>query len=698
MLRSAIMRRVMLFIILVLSFTATFGTQAIDQPQVIIPDGRLTDWNPGIPGGIPDIPVTANVKTDYGAKGNGIADDTAAFKAAIAGMPKPGALLIPAGTYRINDELRFENKDGIVFRGAGPDQTRLVFKLQEEYESGIRVNSPQQDRAEISVTAGFQAGSTQLTLAKTTGIFEGSYIDFTQDNVPSLMYTNGQWNQSWAQRVMGQIFQVTAVDTVNKKITLNEPIRMDVYASQWKPRIRKIDPVKNFGVEDLYMTLLTHNNHITMRIRDCIQCWVRNVESVYTDRLHISLERSYQAEIRQNYFHHSYDYGGDGHGYGIALSDRAGNSLIEDNIFYHLRHAMMVKAGATGNVFGYNYSVGTVETSSGQLYPMPDISLHGHYPNFNLFEGNIVDDIRSGDFWGPSGPGNTFFRNTVSVERHIYGIQLLDKSNKQNVVGNIIANKLDIHSSVTNTLKHGNRINGDLKWNQNIEDHNIPVSYYYDIKPAFLGSLPWPAIDPVANTATNAAYERYLTTFDKNMLANGGFEAVGASSTKAAQWAISGAQAGKSFKVCNGGTTVADTGNCAFQFKGGADVNAKLRQSVWVPHAGTGPSLTLSARVKADNWQGTGRVKATIQYLDNSQTTANILLDKDTYDYTTVTTNKTLKANAIVKKITVEISVQNGTGTQTFTVDNVKLVMNTGSALAPVSLPDAADSSELRGQ
>jgi hypothetical protein len=175
---------------------------------------------------------------------------------------------------------------------------------------------------------------------------------------------------------------------------------------------------------------------------------------------------------------------------------------------------------------------------------------------------------------------------------------------------------------------------------------------------------------------------------------------VGASSKKAAQWTISGKQAGKSSKVCFGTPAVADTGNCAFEFKGGASVNAKLKQSVWVPHAGTGTSITLSARVKADNWLGNGRIKATILYLDNSKTNANIVLTEGTYGYTTVTTNKTLKANAIVKKITVEISMKKGTGTQTFTVDNVSLVMNTGGALslAPASLPDAADNTELRGQ
>lgn len=688
--RNVIVRRVVLFVILILSFTATFGAQAVDQD--IIPEGRITDWtSAGIPGGIPDPAVTKNVKTDYGAKGDGIADDTAAFKNAIANMPTPGVLFIPAGTYRINDELRITKS--IVLRGEGPGQTRLVFKLQEAYETAIRVNSPAYDTGEIAVTSGFKLGSTKLTLAKLGGIKVGSYIDFRQNNIPSLMYTNSAWNQSWAQRVMGQIFRVTAID--GKTVTLNEPIRMNVYAAQWKPAVRKMAPVKGFGIEDLYMTLLSHNNHLSLRIRDCVQCWIHNIESEYTDRVHVSLERSYQVEIRQNYFHHAHDYGGDGNGYGVVLSDRTGNTLIEDNMFYHLRHAMMVKVGATGNVFGYNFSKGTVETSTGRMDPMADISLHGHYPNFNLFEGNIVQDIRSGDYWGPSGPGNTFFRNVAAVEQWGYGIQVWDKSSKQNIVGNIIANKLEVDSRAKNTIKHGNRIDGDLVPDVPLA---LPVSFYHTTKPAFYGALAWPSIDPIdtAGTDTNPAHQRYLTTYGGNMLADSGFEVVGTSAKQAAHWKISGAQAGKSFKVLGG----ADTGSYAFQFTGGAEVNAKLRQSIWVPHAGTGISLTLSARVKANDWGGTGRVKATILYMDGSTTTASFLINDGTYAYETRNVTKTLKSGTVVKKVTVEISVKGGTGTQTFTVDNVRLVMNGGGALnaGMVAIPEAPASIDLRGQ
>ena len=72
------------------------------------PLGRLPDFSyAGYGQGestIPNVPVEHNV-TKFGAVGDGIADDTAAFQAAIDGTSH-GAVLIPPGTYRIEGQLK----------------------------------------------------------------------------------------------------------------------------------------------------------------------------------------------------------------------------------------------------------------------------------------------------------------------------------------------------------------------------------------------------------------------------------------------------------------------------------------------------------------------------------------------------------------------------------------------------------------
>ncbi|RYG61723.1 hypothetical protein EON80_23725, partial [bacterium] len=93
------------------------------------PQNRLPDFShAGYHGGdapIPLVPVVKNIKTDFGAKGDGTTDDSLAFERAIAGTDN-GALLIPAGRYKLSRVLEIR-KSNLVLRGEGPDKTVLVY-------------------------------------------------------------------------------------------------------------------------------------------------------------------------------------------------------------------------------------------------------------------------------------------------------------------------------------------------------------------------------------------------------------------------------------------------------------------------------------------------------------------------------------------------------------------------------------------
>jgi hypothetical protein len=167
----------------------------------------------------------------------------------------------------------------------------------------------------------------------------------------------------------------------------------------------------------------------------------------------VNLSESLWCEVRDSYMHDAHDHGGSGHGYGSNLGTHATVNLVENNIFVHLRHSMLVQVGATGNVFGYNYSIDPYANGGG--WTPCDISLHGHYPNMNLFEGNTIQEVDVSDYWGPCGPGNTFFRNRTEAE----GIEVMDYSHRQNVFGNELGtdpNIISTESSVNETLVHGN--------------------------------------------------------------------------------------------------------------------------------------------------------------------------------------------------------------------------------------------------
>jgi len=77
---------------------------------------------------LPEPAVVADV-TACGAAKDGSADATAAFAEAIAKAKAAGggAVLVPAGSYRIDGMIRL-TADGVVLRGEGPDKTTLVFQ------------------------------------------------------------------------------------------------------------------------------------------------------------------------------------------------------------------------------------------------------------------------------------------------------------------------------------------------------------------------------------------------------------------------------------------------------------------------------------------------------------------------------------------------------------------------------------------
>jgi len=459
--------------------------------SVIDPNYSI-DWSQsGIPGGIPNVPETINV-LDFGAIGDGRTDNLEAFKAALSAANPGEAVLIPAGTYRINGSLQIP--EGRVLRGECPSNTRLEFEVNAATPCLDIIIYEYNDFQ--PVLNGFVKGSRFITVNDPTVFSVGDYAEMQQENDPDLMYTRQFWDQSWAANSVGQLFEIT--DISGNQLELDRPVFYGLNPDM-NPEIRPIGLIEEVGIEDLYVERLDATDGPVISMKNAARCWVKNIESNMTYRAHVYIYRSLDCEVRGSYFHHSHDYGGGGHGYGVDLSYHTTSALIENNTFEYLRHSMMIQLGATGNVLGYNYSTEPFWSESETNIPA-DISMHGHFPTMNLFEGNIVEEATFSDWWGPVGPGNTMFRNRVTTSDIYVG----DHSHHQNIIANELTGEganVITHSSVQNTWTHSNNTNGTINPTTTAA---LPASLYRNDIPDFLAGYPFPAFGPDVTLGANS--------------------------------------------------------------------------------------------------------------------------------------------------------------------------------------------------
>jgi hypothetical protein len=461
--------------------------------------GQRVDWTrAGYPGAIPNLDANIIDVTQAGARGDGTGDDSAAIQAAIDTASAPAVIYFPAGTFLIEAQLSL--KAGMVLRGAGYEATRLSCRHAGGCIS-IRGRTAGDYMALVNDAA---KAATQIEVADGSAFIVGQGGQIRQADIVTA-------EADWGEGAVGQMVRIEAIH--GNTLTVNPPLHLDYKAANGS-EIRPITYVDQVGIEDLALERLdsgasTGGNNLDFRY--AADCWVRRVESDWTEKYHLAVSESLHLEIRDSYFHGAKSRGGGGNGYGVSLARQATAILVENNIFYDLRHSMILQIGANGCVCGYNYAEKNYSDDDGG-WAKTYISLHGHYAYMNLFEGNIIGWIGVGDYWGPIGPGNTLFRNQVLGtgrfdgfgDRHGIGIARIH--GPQNIIanrltgGSIYTSEPPAHPDVDYTeewakvLYHGNDEKGSLTWDPSLSDHSLPASFYLTAKPAFLDGFDWPPL------------------------------------------------------------------------------------------------------------------------------------------------------------------------------------------------------------
>ncbi|MCM2270578.1 MAG: glycoside hydrolase family 55 protein [Thermoanaerobaculia bacterium] len=291
------------------------------------PAGPITDFSfAGYRFGeapLPDVPRVADVR-GFGAVGDGVADDTAAFRAALAASG-PGAIEIPPGRYRLTDVLHLATS-GQVLRGAGSGATVLAFDrhLGEVLPKGP-FGGPRGyawGGGFLWAAGGFGAGEELATVAAPArrGAYElrvsepgrfapgqlvrllqfddaaGTLVDALHGGIDlgGRCQVGGE-----GSRLEDRLLRVVAVD--GARVRFDRPLRLDV-RPEWKPELRTFEPqLEEIGIERLTIEfpLVDYPGHHKEPGYNAIflfktwNSWVRDVELVNFDNgIHFHFSRN----------------------------------------------------------------------------------------------------------------------------------------------------------------------------------------------------------------------------------------------------------------------------------------------------------------------------------------------------------------------------------------------------------------------
>jgi len=324
----------------------------------------------------------------------------------------------------------------------------------------------------------------------------------------------------WAKYSTGQIIEIESVE--NDLIKLKSEVRRN-FSIENIPRFITLNLVENVRISNISIIRKdqtesqTNNIYFNYVKNSSVSC----VKSYNSNFAHITIANSLNCEVTGSYFQDGFDYGGGGKAYGVMIQFATSECLIYNNQFNHLRHSMILQAGANGNVISYNYSknpywtdVTLPSNSAG------DLVLHGNYPYSNLFEGNTIQHIVIDDSHGQNGKYNTFLRNRAEL----YGLFMNPgtPSNSQNFIGNEITNSNFLMGnyflSGSDHFEFGNNIKG--KVTPENTDYITLESLYILQKLDYYNENNWPPIglprklNEFNTEAENSNINEFLTSCD----------------------------------------------------------------------------------------------------------------------------------------------------------------------------------------
>lgn len=332
-------------------------------------------------------------------------------------------IYFPSGDYFFENTIVLGNWCRLI--GDGPEGSRLHFNPITSRDFIRASGSRSTDTVQLQ---GMTVGDHAFQLAAIPSWFQSGLDFYVIDNDIALV------TSAWATGTSGQLIRVDSMS--GNTAYFSPPIRRNFQGTTVLYRLEMVERPSLAQLE-----LINHDS-ASMQTSNIEFSYVRHaqvscVTSQMSNFAHLSMNYCRGGAISHNAFLDAHSHGGGGRGYGVVLQYASGDVAVFENYFDHLRHSILLQAGANGNAILYNYSTQPFWTETTLPDDSPgELVLHGNYPYVNLFEGNLISNIVVDDSHGVNGPNNVFFRNRASG----YGIfmNFLPPSDSQIYVGNVV--------------------------------------------------------------------------------------------------------------------------------------------------------------------------------------------------------------------------------------------------------------------
>jgi hypothetical protein len=355
------------------------GWQSAGGP---LPDFSYAGYQRGekpLPVLTPDVSVK-----DYGAVGDGVADDTAAIQKAID-ENRGKTIRLPEGRYRISDIITIKYS-GTVLQGEGPDKTVLVAPVPLQEIHPLAITYPDTGGTPYAYSGGFIAvtgssryfadeahpvtqpaarGAVKVELAAGHPFKAGDEIVIIANETPGqtllrYLYRDdaSDISKAGSERSFRHVTRVTAVE--GGVLTVERPLRIELRA-EWRPEVHRFQPrVQEVGIEHLafefpedpYLGHFTEKGFNAIHMNGVVHSWVRNVHIRNADSgilVRISVFTTVSEVVIESKRRASNPLGATGH-HGISISSL---DCLCTGFDFRTRfiHELTVSNDSVGNVF-----------------------------------------------------------------------------------------------------------------------------------------------------------------------------------------------------------------------------------------------------------------------------------------------------------------------------------------------------------